>query len=155
MKHRSNITGRHAWTGVAVAAACLLAGPAWSLGLGRLSVQSALGESLRAEIAVTSITPEEASTLQLRVASPDVYRTAGIDYNAVLASAQVSLEQRPDGRSVLRLSSNRAVTEPFLDVILEANWASGRLVRAYTLLLDPPVVARAPAPAATPPVVST
>ena len=53
LKHRSNITGRHAWTGVAVAAACLLAGPAWSLGLGRLSVQSALGESLRAEIAVT------------------------------------------------------------------------------------------------------
>ncbi|RVT54504.1 hypothetical protein ENE75_04085 [Rubrivivax albus] len=149
------MTGRHAWTGVAVAAACLLAGPAWSLGLGRLSVQSALGESLRAEIAVTSITPEEASTLQLRVASPDVYRTAGIDYNAVLASAQVALEQRPDGRSVLRLSSNRAVTEPFLDVILEANWASGRLVRAYTLLLDPPVVARAPAPAATPPVVSS
>ncbi|MCP5284407.1 MAG: hypothetical protein H6933_05880 [Burkholderiaceae bacterium] len=156
LKHRTNFSGRHARTGVAVAAACLLAGPAWSLGLGRLSVQSALGESLRAEIAVTSITPEEASTLQLRVASPDVYRTAGIDYNAVLGSAQVTLDQRPDGRSVLRLSSNRAVTEPFLDVILEANWASGRLVRAYTLLLDPPAVARAPAPAAAPtaPVVS-
>ncbi len=155
MKHRSNNAGRHALTGVAVAAACLMAGPAWALGLGRLSVQSALGESLRAEIEVTSITPEEASTLQLRVASPDVYRTAGIDYNAVLGSAQVTLAQRPDGRSVLRLSSNRAVVEPFLDVILEANWATGRLVRAYTLLLDPPAaLAAAPAPAPTAPVVT-
>jgi pilus assembly protein FimV len=155
LKHRTNNAGRHALTGVAVAAACLMAGPAWALGLGRLTVQSALGESLRAEIEVTSITPEEASTLQLRVASPDVYRTAGIDYNAVLGSAQVSLAQRPDGRSVLRLSSNRAVVEPFLDVILEANWATGRLVRAYTLLLDPPAaLAAAPAPAPTAPVVS-
>ena len=153
MKHRSNNMGRHAWTSVAVAAACLLAGPAWSLGLGRLSVQSTLGEALRAEIAITNITAEEASTLQLRVASPDVYRAAGVDYNAALASAQVQLEKRADGSSVLQLTSSRAVTEPFVDVILEASWASGRLVRAYTLLLDPPATAAAPAPV-SPPVVS-
>jgi pilus assembly protein FimV len=140
---------------VALAAACLLAGPAWSLGLGRLTVQSALGEPLRAEIDVTSISPEEASTLQLRVAGADVYRTAGIDYNAVLPSAQVTLVRRNDGRSALRVTSDRAVVEPFLDVILEVNWASGRLVRAYTLLLDPPSgrpAAPAMAAAPTPPV---
>lgn len=153
LKHRSNNMGRHAWTSVAVAAACLLAGPAWSLGLGRLSVQSTLGEALRAEIAITNITAEEASTLQLRVAGPEVYRAAGVDYNAALASAQVQLEKRPDGSSVLQLTSSRAVTEPFVDVILEASWASGRLVRAYTLLLDPPATAAAPAPV-SPPVVS-
>lgn len=155
MKHRTNNAGRHARTAVAVAvaSACLLAGPAWSLGLGRLTVQSALGESLRAEIEITSITPEEASTLQLRVAAPEVYRTAGIDYNAMLGSAQVALVQRPDGRNALRLTSSRAVIEPFLDVILEASWASGRLVRAYTLLLDPPTL-RAAAPAPTPAVVT-
>lgn len=145
--------GRHAWTSAAVAAACLLAGPAWSLGLGRLNVQSTLGEALRAEIEITNITAEEASTLQLRVASPEVYRAAGVDYNAALSSAQVQLQKRPDGRSVLQLSSGRAVTEPFVDVILEASWASGRLVRAYTLLLDPPAAAAAPAPV-SPPVVS-
>ncbi len=138
-------------TGVALAASCLLAGPAWSLGLGRLTVQSALGESLRAEIDVTSISPEEASTLQLRVAGPEVYRTAGIDYNAVLPSAQVALVRRNDGRSVLRVTSDRAVVEPFLDVILEVNWAAGRLVRAYTLLLDPP--ANRPPPMAAAPAV--
>ena len=149
--------GRFALTGVALAASCLLSGQAWALGLGRLTVQSALGESLRAEIDVTSITPEEASTLTLRVASPDVYRSAGIDYNSVLPSAQVALQRRPDGRTVLRVTSDRAVVEPFLDVILEVNWASGRLVRAYTLLLDPPTSRPAPpvqAAAPTAPVVT-
>ena len=147
--------GRFALTGVALAASCLFASPSWALGLGRLSVQSALGETLRAEIDVTSMTPEEAASLQLKVAGADVYRAAGVDYNPILPGATVSLQRRPDGRSVLRLTSDRAVTEPFLDVILEANWSSGRLVRAYTMLLDPPGARIAPpsvaaAPAITP-----
>src|SRR5690606_41365878 len=54
---------------------------AWALGLGKLNVQSALGESLRAEIDVTSLTPEEGSSLQVRVATPDTYRAAGVDYD--------------------------------------------------------------------------
>jgi pilus assembly protein FimV len=146
LKHRTKNAGHYALTGVALATACLLAGPSWALGLGRLTIQSALGETLRAEIEVTSITPEEAATVQLRVAGADTYRAAGIDYNSVLPSAQVVLQRRPDGRSVLRVTSDRAVVEPFLDVILELNWASGRLVRAYTLLLDPPTT-RPAAPA--------
>ena len=106
----------------------------WALGLGRLNVQSALGEPLRAEIDVTSITAEEAASLQARVASPETYRAAGVDYNQVLGATSVSLHKRTDGRSVLRLSSDRAVTEPFVDAILDLGWSSGRLVREYTLL---------------------
>ena len=68
LKYRTLNAGRFALTGVAIAASCLLAGQAWALGLGRLSVQSALGEGLRAEIDVTSLTPEEAGSLQLRIA---------------------------------------------------------------------------------------
>jgi pilus assembly protein FimV len=157
LKHRTKIAGRFAMTGVALAASFLLAGQALALGLGRLTVQSALGETLRAEIDVTDITPEEAATLQLRVASPDVYRAAGVDYNAVLPTTQATLQRRPDGRAVVRVSSDRAVVEPFLDVILEVNWASGRLVRAYTLLLDPPASRVAPptmAAAPTAPVIT-
>lgn len=151
MKHRTTFVGRFALTGVALAASCLFASPTWALGLGRITVQSALGETLRAEIDVTSMTPEEASTLLLKVANADVYRAAGIEYNSILPGAKVTLERGGDGRSVLKVTSERAVTEPFLDVILEANWSAGRLVRAYTLLLDPPRsrVAAAP-PAATP-----
>ena len=123
---------------MAIATACLWGLNAQALGLGRLTVQSALGEPLRAEIDVTSMTPEEAGTLALRVATPDAYRAAGVDYNAVLPGTTVQLLKRADGRSYLRLTSDRAVVEPFVDVILDLSWASGRLVREFTLLLDPP-----------------
>ncbi|MGY4829744.1 FimV/HubP family polar landmark protein [Sphaerotilaceae bacterium SBD11-9] len=131
---------------------------AWALGLGRLNVQSALGETLRAEIDVTSITPDEASNLNVRVAPPESYRAAGVDYNSVLPGTQVVLLKRADGRSYLAMTSDRAVQEPFVDVILEITWSTGRLVREYTLLLDPPVtrVAAAPVPpsATTSPVIT-
>jgi len=113
-------------------------GSAWSLGLGRLNVQSALGEALRAEIDITSLNAEEESSLKVRIAPPESYRASGVDYNAVLQSTQVTISRRPDGRTYLRVQSDRAVQEPFVDVILELTWSSGRLVREYTLLLDPP-----------------
>ncbi|PPE67756.1 FimV/HubP family polar landmark protein [Caldimonas caldifontis] len=129
----------------------LAAGQAAALGLGRLTVQSALGETLRAEIDVTSLTPEESANLTARVAPPDAYRAAGVEYNAVLTGTRVTLERRPDGRPYLRVVSDRAVQEPFVDVILELSWTSGRLVREYTLLLDPPTRrAAAPAPGTAP-----
>jgi pilus assembly protein FimV len=154
LKHRKLNAGRFALSGLAIATACLWGLNAQALGLGRLTVQSALGEPLRAEIDVTSMTPEEAGTLTLRVAPPEAYRAAGVDYNPVLPGTQVQLMKRQDGRSYLRVTSDRAVVEPFVDVILEMNWASGRLVREYTLLLDPPGtprnVAAAPPPSVAP-----
>jgi len=153
--------GRFVLTSVAVAALVFGAVDSWAVGLGRLSVQSNLGETLRAEIDITSLTPEEAANLKVRVASPDAYRAAGVDYNVVLPSTQAALLRRADGRPFLRLTSDKVVQEPFVDVILELSWASGRLVREYTLLFDPPAEraangAQAPAPAAvTAPVFST
>ena len=125
-----------------------------ALALGRISVQSALGEPLRAEIDIPDINAEEASSLKASVALPEAFRAAGLDYNPVLAGAQISLQRRADGRAFIRLTSDRIVTEPFVDLILEASWASGRIVRDYTMLLDPPSlrpsVATAPQPAANP-----
>jgi pilus assembly protein FimV len=157
LKQRSTGPAHLALTGVALAAACMWSSSAWALGLGRLNVQSALGETLRAEIEVTSITAEEASSLRLRVAPPDAYRAAGVDYNAALSSARLDVVKRPDGRSVVRITGDRAVLEPFVDVILEATWSSGRLVREYTLLFDPPgsrLAQQVPAAPSTPPVIS-
>jgi len=137
----------------AVAAAVVLctslvpAGDAMALALGRIAVQSALGEPLRAEIEVPEISAEEASSLRVGVATPAAFRAAGMDFNQALASAQLTLERRADGRAYLRLTSPRPVSEPFVDLMIEANWASGRIVRDYTLLIDPPK-ARAAAPVA-------
>ncbi len=135
---------------LALAAALLVAGGgAQALGLGKLNVQSALGETMRAEIDVSSLTPEEAATLKVRVAPPESYRATGVEYNPVLTSAQVQIV-RNNGRTVLRVSSDRSVQEPFVDVILELTWSSGRLVREYTLLFDPPSLPK-PAPVVTAP----
>lgn len=150
--------GRYARTRLAVAAAATLAVAstgAWGLGLGRLTVQSALGETLKAEIDITSLTPEEAGSLKVRIAPPEAYRSTGVEYNPVLTTTQVQVNRR-DGRTYLRVSSDRAVQEPFVDVILELTWSSGRLVREYTLLFDPPTSPRPAAPpaVATAPVIS-
>ncbi|HEY2558400.1 MAG TPA: FimV/HubP family polar landmark protein [Caldimonas sp.] len=151
MKRKLKLPGRFALTSVA-ASLCLASPLASALGLGRLNVQSALGEVLRAEIEVTSLTPEEQASLRIRVAPPESYRAANVDYNAVLPSTRATFEKRPDGRLFVRLVSDRGVQEPFVDVILEISWATGRLVREYTLLFDPPATIRAgaqPAPGTT------
>ncbi len=124
---------------VALMAACLLAsGNARALALGRVTVQSALGDPLRAEIELADINPAEAATIQPAIALPDAFKAAGVDYNAALTGAQLSLQRHSDGRAFLRLSSDRSVSEPFIDLIVDIRWASGRIVRDYTLLFDPP-----------------
>ncbi len=150
MKKATRPAGRFALTGLAAAALIAASSGAWALTLGRLNVQSGLGEALRAEIDITSITPDEAAALRVRIAPQESYRAAGVDFNSVLTATQVQLQKRPDGRSYLRLSSDRPVQEPFVDVILELNWATGRLVREYTLLLDPPNTRNQAAAPATP-----
>ncbi len=140
-------------TSVATAALLLLnCNDVSALSLGRLTVQSSLGEALRAEIDVTSLSPEEAASLRTTLASPDAFRAAGVDFNPVLAGAQLSLARRPDGRAYIRVTGERSVSEPFVDVIIDFAWASGRLQRAYTLLIDPPP---SRAPVAAPPAVAT
>ena len=129
------------FTVTAVVAACLglFGQEANALALGRITVQSALGEPLRAEIDIPDINPDEVSSLRPALGSVEAFRRAGLEYNSVLAGVQVTLQRRADGRSYLRLSSDRVINEPFLDLVIEAKWAAGQLVRDYTLLLDPPL----------------
>lgn len=154
MKKRSFLAARHTLALAAAAALGATTLDAQALGLGRLNVQSALGEVLRAEIDITALTPEEASTLSVRVAGPEAYRAAGVEYNSVLAGTQVVLARRADGRAYLRVQSDRVVQEPFLDVIVELTWSTGRLVREFTLLVDPPNLRQAPPTQAAAPVIT-
>ena len=121
---------------------------AFALALGRVTVQSALGEPLRAEIDVPELNADEAATLRATVASPEAFKAAGLEYNPALGGAVISLQRRSDGRAFIRLTSDRPVSEPFVDLILEASWSTGRVVRDYTMLLDPPSL-RAAQPAPT------
>ncbi len=110
----------------------------FALALGRISVQSSLGEPLRAEVEVTQITPEEAASLRAAPAAPEAFRAAGIERHPALAELRVSAERLANGRFIIRLSSDRVINEPVIDLLLEASWSAGRIVRDYTLLFDPP-----------------
>ena len=138
----------HRWKFSVLAAAALVctgfyADDASALTLGRISVKSALGEPLRAEIDLPQITPAEADALKATMASPEVYRAQGMEYTQGMSNLQIQLQRRPDGRATLKLSSDRPVNEPFLDLVLDANWGSGHIVRSYTMLFDPPAQRRA------------
>ena len=119
-------------------------------GLGRLAVSSGLGQPLRAEIEVVSLQRAEAESLSARIATPEAFRDAGVEYGAVVPRVRTALERRPNDRYVIVLSTPQPVEEPFLDLLVELNWASGRLVRQYTFLLDP-VDYRGPQPIAAAP----
>ncbi|MGA7984330.1 MAG: hypothetical protein WCA01_04045, partial [Burkholderiales bacterium] len=136
-------------------AAALLAVPllAHAVGLGNLRVLSALGQPLNAEIQIVSEQPGEMNSVTARLPSQDAFRQAGIEFNPVLLGMKFEVEQR-DGKSVLKLTTTQPVNEPFLDILVELQWSSGRLVREYTFLLDPPeykaTQAISPAPSAAP-----
>jgi pilus assembly protein FimV len=142
---------RYELTAVAFATLlALVATNVQALTLGRITVQSALGEALQAEIDIPDITDDEAGSLKAQVALPSAYKTAGMDYSPVLPGVKMVLQKRPDGRSYLRISSDRLVQEPFVDLILEASWNTGRILRDYTMLFDPPTQRPAAPPVVVP-----
>lgn len=104
-------------------------------GLGRLNVMSALGQPLRAEVELFA-SPQELQSLNARVPSPEVFKEANVAYTPGMAGLRVVVEQR-GGRPVLRISSDKPVNAPFVDLLIELNWNGGRVLRDYTFLLDP------------------
>ena len=140
-----------------LAAALALAAPlaAHSAGLGKLNVLSPLGQNLNAEIEIVALRPGEEDGLTARVAPADAFSAAGIEPSALLNTMRFAVERRGSQR-ILRVTTTQPVNEPFVELLVELQWATGRLVREYTFLLDPveykgpAAVAAAPAPAPAP-----
>ena len=126
------------FTTTLVASALALPVPAYALALGKLTVTSALGQPLVAQIELAAATREEIESLQAKVADPALYRQNNLTYQGVLTRTRIAVERTPDGRAMLRITSPTPVNEPYLDLMVDVNWASGRVVREYTFLLDPP-----------------
>jgi len=124
---------------------------AYGAGLGKLTVLSALGQPLRAEIELTAVTPEEAGDLTAKLAPVEAFKAANIDFNPALMNLRFDIEQRGD-RRFIRVTSSQPVNEPFVDMLLELTWGKGRLVREYTFLLDPADTRSAQAPQVAAPV---
>jgi pilus assembly protein FimV len=109
---------------------------AFGAGLGKLTVLSGLGQPLRAEIEIVAVQKGELETLSARLASAQAFREANIDYSSVMPTLRFNVERRGT-RPVVTVTSTQPVEDPFLDLLVELNWQSGRLVREYTFLLDP------------------
>jgi len=117
----------------------LLSSEVWGLGLGDIRLHSALNEPLRAEIELLSTTPGELDNLQIELASADTFERYGLDRPLYLQNVRFEIVRsgRPDG-NLVKLTTYLPMAEPFLTFLVEANWSRGRLLREYTVLLDPP-----------------
>lgn len=124
-------------TGGLLACVLTLSVPALALGLGKLTVTSGLGQPLSAQIELTAAQRDELDSLRARIADPSVYRDNGAQYVGALARARITVEQRANA-AYLRVTTAAPINEPFLNLIIELSWATGRVVRDYTFLLDPP-----------------
>lgn len=136
--------------GAAIVSALLLAN-AHAAGLGKLTVFSALGQPLHAEIELTAVSKDDVGNLLPKLASVEAFRQANIEFNPALFSLRFAVEQR-GGRQYIRVTSAQPINEPFVDMLLELGGAGNHLVREYTFLLDPAELRSSQSPQASPPV---
>lgn len=114
-------------------------------GLGNLTLNSYLGQPFKAEIDIVSVNTEDIPSLTAKLASRETFQQSNVDYVPFLFTFQISVENREDGQPYVKITSPQRVVEPFLSMLIELNWSSGRLIREYTVLLDPPEDALEPA----------
>jgi pilus assembly protein FimV len=120
--------------------ACLLSPSlSWALGLGEIHLNSSLNEPMNAEIDLIAAGPEELGALRATLAAKDAFTRYGIDRPPFLSTLTFKVGKSKDGRDVLLVRSSESIPEPFVTFLVEVNWARGRLMREYTVLLDPPV----------------
>jgi len=116
----------------------LAPGPAAAAELGRLTLQSGVGEPLRAEIEIRALAPGEAATLAARIPPPEVFWRANLEPSPALDRVRVAVERRPGNRYVVALRSGEPFEEPFVQLLVELQSAAGRAVREYPFLLEEP-----------------
>src|ERR1700751_4017332 len=105
-----------------VAGAMALPAAAYALGLGKLTIDSYVGQPLVARIELLSTSKEELDSLSARVADPNLYRQNNLKYQGVLSRARISLERGPNDTAFLKVTSSVPVSEPYLDLLVEVNW---------------------------------
>ena len=123
---------------LAALALAALASQAQALGLGEARVISGLNAPLVAEIEVVDATPAELAALRAEIPGRDVFTRYGLDWPGFLATASVSLRTAADGAPVLVVRTEQAVSEPFVTLLVGANWGGGGVLRVFNLLVDRP-----------------
>ncbi|MCY1206204.1 hypothetical protein D9M72_177680 [compost metagenome] len=132
------------------AASALTSGVANALGLGEVTLRSSLNQPLDAEIELLEVRDLASAEVKPNLASAEDFSKAGVDRQYFLQDLKFTPVLKPNGRSVIRVTSSKPVREPYLNFLVEVLWPNGRLLREYTLLLDPPLYSPQAAAAVAP-----
>ena len=125
----------------------LTPGAVWGLGVGGIRTESALNQPFAAEIDLVGANPDELDAVKVTLASEAEFAKRGADRQHYLTKLSFKPQISPRGKPVVRVTSAEPIREPYMNLLIEVAWPKGRLVREYTVLLDPPVTARrAPPP---------
>ncbi|MAA63463.1 MAG: hypothetical protein CL581_01600 [Alteromonadaceae bacterium] len=116
-------------------------GMANALGLGEVELQSYLNEPLDADIALRNTGDVSPKEVFVNLASPDVFNRVGISRDFFLTNLQFEVSTAANGQLVVHVTTKQPVREPYLNFLIEVTWPSGKLLREYSMLLDPPVYA--------------
>jgi len=138
---------------LALAIALALPGSALALGLGEARVDSFLNQPLDVRMRLLDTSADDLDTLTVAAASPEEYQRLGLASGSLALDLEISID-RSQSPPVVRVRSRRPVSDPVVQLLIDARWSSGRMLREYTLFLDPPTVPVAP-PAAPQPAPET
>lgn len=109
-----------------------------ALGFGGIKLKSSLNEKLNAEVSLLSATANDIQSLAINLATEEAFLRSGIDRTALLNKLKFKVKQRSNGDYYIHVTTSETVREPFMNFLLELNWKNGRMLREYTMLIDPP-----------------
>ena len=135
---------------VAAASALMSTGMVQALGVGDINLRSSLNQPLDAEIDLLQVRDLTSEEIRSMLATPDDFGRAGIERTFFLTDLKFTPVVKPNGKSVIRVTSSRPVSEPYLNFLMEVRWPSGKVLREFTVLLDPPLYQPASVVSSTP-----
>jgi pilus assembly protein FimV len=130
----------------------LVPGAAWALGLGGIRPESALNQPFVGEIELVGANPDELDAVKVVLASEAEFGKRGTERQHHLTKLRFKPQVSARGKTVVRVTSTEPIREPYMDFLVEVIWPKGRLVKGYTVLLNPAVTARQSPPAVERPV---
>src|SRR6056297_4205960 len=155
MTRAQRLLSKRAISSIALTLALIVPVGAYALGLGEARVESFLNQPLDVRMRLLDVSEDELDSLTVMSASPEDFERLGLMSNSLALGIRIEVD-RSESPPIVRVTSARPVSDPVVQLLVDARWASGRMLREYTLFLDPPTIAvEAPAPAptqSTPPV---
>lgn len=128
----------HGFLLAAAIASAFMPGAAGALELGEISSRAVLGQTLSANIELRGVGDLNAEEVVVSLASQQDFDRLGVDRSQVVTGLRFRSDIGKNGRGVIHVSSQRPMQEPYVNFVVQVVWPQGRVVREFTLLLDPP-----------------